>query len=106
MRTFHRPHRRRAGLRLLRLLQEVRLVLAHLWDQQAQEDPVRPLLLAALPAPAIQLSLLALQDQPDPQVPVPLQDLAVPPRLEVQQDQEAPVRTPSYSKTSTQLRVK
>jgi hypothetical protein len=109
MRTSHQWHRRRAGLRLLQpvpLLQEVRLVLAHLWDHQAQEDPVRPLLLAALLAPAIQLSLLALQDQPDPQVPVPPQDLAVPPRLEVQLDQEAPVRTPSYSKTSTQLRVK
>jgi hypothetical protein len=79
---------------VFRLLQEVRLVLAHLWDQEAQEDPVRPLLLAALPAPAIQLSPLALQDQPDPQVPVVPWDPAAPPRPEVQQDQEAPVRTP------------
>jgi len=54
-------------LRLLQQLQEVRLVLAHLWDQEAQEDPE---LLAVLPALAIQLSLLALQDQPDPEVPV------------------------------------
>ena len=77
--------------------------LAHLWDQEAPEDPE---LLAALPAPAIQLSLPGLQDQPDPPVPVPLQDLEVPPRPEGQQDQEAPVRTPSYSKRSTQLRVK
>ena len=106
MRTFHQSHRRRVGLRLLQQLQEVRLVLAHLWDQEAQEDPVRPLLLAALLGPAIQLSPLALQDQPDPQVPVAPQDLAVPKRPEVQQDQEAPVRTRSYSNRSTQLRVK
>jgi hypothetical protein len=106
MRTFHQWHRRRVGLRLLQLVQEVRRDLAHLSDQEAQEDPVRPSLPAALPAPAIQLSLLALQDQPDPQVLVAPQDLAVPKRPEGQQDQEAPVRTRSYSKRSTQLRVK
>jgi hypothetical protein len=57
MRTSHQWRQKRAGSWLLR-----RLVLAHLWGQEVQEGPE---LLAALPDPAIQLFLLALQDQPD-----------------------------------------